>query len=404
MAPVLKIIIQLLPTFKITPGVPEHARSAGYQPFTQETYDHVIQRPLSPPAPVKSHGHVMDSVGSQLSVVSWGKNRLDVFGSSSGNLTHKYWDGSQWGPSGDKLETLASWPALDMTATTWGSDRLDIFGINEEGKINHQYYDGTAWQPEPETLGGYCAGDLALTAVTWGKDRLDIFCTGAEGDLLHQFYDGSQWQPSTSSLESLDGSLISAPSAVSWGPNRLDIFGLSDEGDLHHLYWDGSQWSQWETLGESGPSFADDKVPFTVTTWGENRLDVYGVDNQQRLAHIYYDGSQWSQWEFLGGEVQGKVAVTSWSANRIDIVAFHDEKDTYRYKYYDGNGWVPGVKAWYEKGTEFRFANNPAAVSWGANRLDIVGISEGDNLLQHQAWTGYDWYPGSVDWEVLGKL
>ena len=407
MAPIMKILIQILPTFSSDSKLPEHAKSAVYQPFTEETYEHVIQRPLSPPHPVKNHGDVMDSTSFGLSAVSWGKDRLDVFSSSSGNLTHKYWDGSQWNPSSDSLETLANWPAQDIVTTTWGTNRLDIFGIDTQGKINHQYYDGSAWQPslsKPETLGGDCAAGLASTAVTWGKDRLDVFCTGPKGDLLHQYYDGSQWQPSDSSLESLGGSLSSAPSALTWGVNRLDIFGLNEDGEVCHLYWDGSQWSQWETFAEGSPGFEDSKTPLTVTTWGENRLDVFGVDAQQRLAHLFWDGSQWSQWETLGSEIQGKVAVSSWSTNRIDIIALHDEEKTYRYKYWDGSMWMPSPEAWYEKGSNFRFATNPTAVSWGENRLDILGISEGDSHLQHQAWTGYDWYPGPAEWEVLGKL
>lgn len=41
-------------------------------------------------------------------------------------------------------------------------------------------------------------------------------------------------------------------------------------------------------------------------------------------------------------------------------------------------------------------------ISWAPNRLDIFGVTADDKLL-HQAWTGYDWYPGAEQWETLSE-
>ena len=46
--------------------------------------------------------------GPGVSAVSWGFNRMDVFGEylDSGNISHKYWDGYQWKPDPQTLEDL----------------------------------------------------------------------------------------------------------------------------------------------------------------------------------------------------------------------------------------------------------------------------------------------------------
>ena len=48
------------------------------------------------------------SAGRGLSAISWGFNRMDVFAENpdSGNISHKYWDGYQWGPTVQTLEDL----------------------------------------------------------------------------------------------------------------------------------------------------------------------------------------------------------------------------------------------------------------------------------------------------------
>ncbi len=54
--------------------------------------------------------HAPTAKGPSLSAISWGFNRMDVFGEDleSGNIDHKYWDGYQWGPSVQALEDLGA--------------------------------------------------------------------------------------------------------------------------------------------------------------------------------------------------------------------------------------------------------------------------------------------------------
>ncbi|KAL8788726.1 MAG: hypothetical protein Q9213_001540 [Squamulea squamosa] len=401
MAPLLNIIIQLLPSLPGTPKTSFITKSTGHQPIF-DSIDHRQQHPIGISDTDRGGSHTTGFGRNFLSAISWAQNRLDVFLPSEDNVTHKYWDGYQWAPSGTQLEHLGNGIATSPVAVTWGVDRLDVFALDEDDAIKHQFWDGTAWQPkadELETLGGGCNPEYSVAATTWGQDRLDIFCTDNDDELLHQYYDGTQWQPSVESFESLNGSLAGAPSVVSWGKDRLDVFAVALGGELAHLYWDGSQWSKWESLSPSNLfSFG---APLTATSWGENRLDVFAIARSSELYHIFWDGSRWSDWEVLGARMSYQsVTATSWSANRHDIVVTAESK--YYYKYWDGQAWRPDVLGWYEKTPDISLISNPSVVSWGENRLDIFGIDDRYQLV-HQAWVGDSWYPSSTEWEILAK-
>ena len=61
--------------------------------------------------------------------------------------------------------------------------------------------------------------------------------------LLHKW-----WSPSWSNWESLGGLLTSAPTVSSWSENRLDVFARGTDNALWHKWWDNG-WNDWESLG-----------------------------------------------------------------------------------------------------------------------------------------------------------
>jgi hypothetical protein len=87
------------------------------------------------------------------------------------------------------------------------------------------------------------------------------------------------------------------------------------------------------------------------------------------------------------------IAVVSWGADRLDMVALGTDNAIY-HRAWDGQ-WVPSE--WERLGGVF--VSPPAVVSWGADRLDIFGIGT-DNHMYHKAWYG-QWTPG---WEDLGGV
>ncbi|KAL8937474.1 MAG: hypothetical protein Q9216_004402 [Gyalolechia sp. 2 TL-2023] len=421
MAPLLKILVQWLPSFPTIAKTPGCGQSSDIQPGFDRTFQQ--QRPIDTVRNGHGSFHPTTTTSSRLSAVSWGKDHLNVFGLQGNNVTHKFWDGYQWNPSGQGLELLGNGLAKPPVAVTWGPDHLAIFGLDDHSTIKHQHFEAGNWQPDVSelgNLGGGCDGQSNVAASTWGQGRLDVFCRGPDGDLLHQFWDGTSWRPSLGSLESLGGSISSSPSVISWGENRLDIFAINADHALVHrtssnsqfslnqeltglfatVYWDGYQYSLWETF-EPSPEFQADSL--TVASWEPNHLDVFALDKSNGLWHLFWDGATWSGWGRLSDPsvpLSGRVGVTSWASNRLDIVALSKDTGHYLYKFYNGESWQPSWDTWYDKGSPSSFASNPAVVSWGENRLDIFGESD-DGALLHQAWTGNDWHPSATEWEYL---
>jgi hypothetical protein len=53
----------------------------------------------------------------------------------------------------------------------------------------------------------------------------------------------------------------------------------------------------------------------------------------KRLWHRWWDGIAWGGWESLGGSVFSEVSAVSWAANRLDILAIGTDSAVYRKKY-----------------------------------------------------------------------
>jgi M6 family metalloprotease-like protein len=172
-----------------------------------------------------------------------------------------------------RLRALRTAP-LKTTAVavvSWGTNRLDIFGLGTDNQMFHKAWDGTAWRPSVagwDALGSTFNSPPAV--VSWGANRLDIFGLGTDNQMLHKAWDGNAWHPSVTGWDALGGTFNSPPAVVSWGANRLDIFGLGTDNQMFHKAWDGSAWrpsvTGWDALGGTFNS------PPAVVSWGANRL------------------------------------------------------------------------------------------------------------------------------------
>ena len=312
---------------------------------------------------------------------AWGKNRLDiVVRGTDGAVWHKYWNGSQWGPSQPGWESLGGkikeYPAI----VSWGSDRLDIFARGLDNAIFHKYWNGSQWGPSDvgwEALGGTM--DAAPVAVSWGRNRLDIFVRGADGSVYHKYWNGSRWGPSDHGWESLGGRITGLPAAVSWGPNRIDLFARGLDGAVYHKYWNGSQWGptpyDWESLGGK---ITDSPA---AASWGPNRLDVFARGTDGAVYHKYWNGSVWgpsaAEWDALGGAILGSPTAVSWAKDRLDVFVKGIDDAVYQ-KAWTSRDWSPREGVWRLLGGGIR--GIPAAVSWAPNRLDLFVRGKDDGI------------------------
>ncbi len=98
----------------------------------------------------------------------------------------------------------------------------------------------------------------------------------------------------------------------------------------------------------------------------------------------------WHAWERLGGNLTSRPNAVSWGLNRIDVVGCGTDS-TCQHLWYDGNGW----HGWESLGGRFRY--DPAICSWGQGRLDAFGVGF-DGVMYHKWYDGNGWH----GWESLG--
>ena len=118
---------------------------------------------------------------------------------------------------------------------------------------------------------------------------------------------GTLWHGANGNWDSLGGTCTASPAAVSWNSNyyRLDVFVRGSDGAVWQKYWDGSAWSRWTSLGgqvapNTGPG-VDEAL----------HLFVQGTDNQLWFKSANGAGTAWRT---LGGAPPEALSTSSPSA------------------------------------------------------------------------------------------
>lgn len=360
------------------------------------------------------------------SVCSWGQNRVDLFIQDQlGFADHLSWDNGTVGI--DQLQqSVVSCPC----AVSWGSGRVDAFAVLDDldYSLVHFWLDGGNlqqseslgrpfgnWNAVPVPLDGSAESALLFGSSTglyfasppcvcsWGPNRLDVFAVANRGDpqsaggisvadaaIAHLTFNGSwsRWEgvPPPPGANVAEGSSLIA---VSWAPGRIDLFFVTFEWELLHAVYTldatgSATWSAWENLGAPAVGFAT--MQPSVVSWGSGSLDVFGVGLDGNLYHQWFDststdtGNWASAWENLGqpptGGLQGSPAICTWAEGRLDVFARGSDVDANDsnlpipalwHLYFDGGSWRD--HSWESLGGVIQ--GDPAAVTWGANRIDV---------------------------------
>ncbi|KAI1424696.1 hypothetical protein F5Y12DRAFT_751281 [Xylaria sp. FL1777] len=184
-------------------------------------------------------------------------------------------------------------------------------------------------------------------------------------------------------------------SAISWGYLRVDLFGRAPDKSIWHKFYTGYDWQpeQFERVPSESTSCP------SVSSWGSGRLDLVWVNESDgAMLHKWIDNGTWGpSWEDandLGGGDIDLVGTLSWGENRLDIIG-HAVNGSVLHKAWTGTDYFPPGKEWEDLGGNF--SGFPSIGSWGEKRLDIVGISAVTSSLWHKSWDGTTW----SDWEDL---
>ena len=68
-------------------------------------------------------------------------------------------------------------------------------------------------------------------------------------------------------------------------------------------------------------------------------MEVFALMPGGQLWNRYWDGTSWHDWESLGGELEGQPAASSWGADRLDVFAPGRDGRIW-HRWWDGGRWV----------------------------------------------------------------
>lgn len=129
---------------------------------------------------------------------------------------------------------------------------------------------------------------------------------------------------------------------------------------------------------------------FFKIAYGECEIDVYTKTGVTGVVLAAPPHPAWHGYENLGGLLSSRPSAVSWGANRIDVVARGMDSAVY-HKWWNGS-W----NGWESLGGQIQ--GGPAICSWASGRLDIFAVG-----LNHHLW--HKWFQGGWSgWEDLGGV
>lgn len=224
----------------------------------------------------------------------------------------------------------------------------------------------------------------SIYAVTQSDFRIDLFGRSQDDHLWHRVWNG-RWQ-SWRSLGALPGAGGSArpsnPALVAHGDGRLDLIVRGSDRVLWHKRYDAG-WHDWSRVTgdleiEGNPA---------ITLRGPGQISVVAL----RISDLHamerrYNGTTWTAWEETGATSSRSPAVASWAADRLDLILGRHAPDLFK----PLHRWWDGV-TWQEEPLDNVLFSDPAVVSWGLNRLDVLQNFAGH--LWQKSWDGLAWQP-----------
>jgi endonuclease/exonuclease/phosphatase family metal-dependent hydrolase len=277
-------------------------------------------------------------------------------------------------PAGRALYPDVAAPAAIMTA----DGTIEVFIRGQNNELVQRSYAGNGWSGW-KNLGGHITAAPSVTSSRPG--RLDVLVRGMNNELVYRYFQYGRW----SGWINLGGEISSAPAAVSTGPGLIEVFARGG-GSTHmsHRSYRNGFWDKWTSDFSTSVASA----PAAVSP-SPGRIELFVRDDKNQLKQRSYDGSDWSSWKNLGGEITAGPAAVATGPNQM-IVFVRGRSGELVHRIGNGTSWG----GWRNDGGFFTSA--PAAATDGG-RVEVFVRGQNDDLVQ-RTYVGGLW----SSWKTLG--
>jgi hypothetical protein len=166
------------------------------------------------------------------------------------------------------------------------------------------------------------------------------------------------------------------PAIAARGAGDMRAVIRGSDGALWTRSWDGSSWTAWTSLGgelTSGPS---------ISARPDGVYDVVARGTDGAVYHkAFTPAGGWTEWASLGGGFLSAPAVSyRQGTGQIDVVGVGLDKQLFLKSFEPGSGW----SGWSPLGGGF--SGRPSIISPGAAHVEIYARGT-DNQLYEKYWT-----------------
>ena len=281
-----------------------------------------------------------------------------------------------------------------IAATVGANGRQDMFYLDPAFSMKQRFWDGTKWTAQEYSLGGtFTSVPVAVATLT----PLVLVVKGPPPAL-------EETVPASLSPGTAPATPAPAPTIkpILGGigratEQRLDVFGIGTDYAMYHKALlgapadnPGSPGRTWAGFSRVPPPPLCSVATYTCLGWGRDyamRTIGSGMTTRGRAP-----------WGNLDGKFSSAATVVSSGAGQMDVFA-RGSDFTLRHRSFANNTWSSD---WENLSDQINLlASPPVAVSWGANRLDVLfAVRNLDGTIIHRWWDGMIWN----DWEqVMGS-
>jgi len=236
------------------------------------------------------------------------------------------------------------------------------------------------------SVSGTTMAGTGPAVTTWtNAGYVNVFAVDANGVLWNR----SVMPSGSGTWKSLGGVWTSSPAATSRNNGGMTVFVRGNDSavwyrDYVRGSWGRWAWGKWTSIGGQLPAGTGP----AACSWGSGRLDVFVQGTDSALWHKSYNGTSWSGWESLGGNLTSSPAATSNTTNNIQVFARGTDGGVWQKTY--NNGWSDD---WQSLGGQVAAGTGPAVSQ------DLWVIVQGTD---HQLWQkvagGHE-----ADWRAPGS-
>ena len=256
------------------------------------------------------------------------------------------------------------------------------------------------------------SGTITTTTPTYtwyavsNATRYHLYVNDSAGNIIDQWYSAAQANcasgtgvcsvtPSTALAQGSGAWNVMVQNALGDGPwsnglafnvatEQLQVFARGGDNSAYQIIWTGSQWSDWNSLG----GYIID-APIAVTYNGQ--LHVFVVSGDHAIYQMFWDGEQWNGWYLVGGYLASAPAAVIYNG-QLHLFAVGEDHALYQ-MFWDGEQW----NGWYLLGGYI--IGSPSVASHNG-QMDVF-VTGGDyavwwDMFDGNKWSGWNYLGGST--------